>query len=154
MTMMKDIWKSHWLSFLFRLIIGIVFIYASLDKIVYPENFSDQIENYQMLPTSMVNTFAMVLPAMELLTGVCLIIGIATVEATLIMAGMLTIFIIALMYATISGINTDCGCFSSHEGSHPVGWDRVIEDFLLLVCCFHILLYDKTQFLRKLLHLS
>ncbi|MCP4930708.1 MAG: DoxX family membrane protein, partial [Candidatus Marinimicrobia bacterium] len=62
--------------FFFRLIIGIIFIYASIDKISHPAEFAIAIGNYHAVPFGLENMIAMVLPWLELLVGVCLIAGI------------------------------------------------------------------------------
>ncbi|MEA1882775.1 MAG: MauE/DoxX family redox-associated membrane protein, partial [Candidatus Marinimicrobia bacterium] len=59
--------------FFFRLIVGIIFIYASWDKIAHPAEFAKAIGNYHAVPFGLENMMAMVLPWLELLVGICLI---------------------------------------------------------------------------------
>ena len=58
-----------------RLVLGGIFIYASLDKIVHPRAFAEIIYNYQILPGSLINLSAVILPWLELFLGLLLISG-------------------------------------------------------------------------------
>ena len=46
------------LILLFRVILGIIFIYASIDKIIDPLKFSNTIDNYHITPVSLNNLAA------------------------------------------------------------------------------------------------
>ena len=59
-----------------RIVLGIVFIYASYDKILHPAAFAKVIYNYQILPDELINLSAIFLPWLELVIGSLLIIGI------------------------------------------------------------------------------
>ena len=52
-----------------RIVLGFIFIFASIEKIAQPEEFAKAITNYRLLPTPAVNLFAIVLPWVELLAG-------------------------------------------------------------------------------------
>ena len=98
--------------FIFQWIIGLVFIYASLHKIVETQGFAQDIQNYRLLPYSMTHIAAMILPWLEFLAGLFLIINTMVRESTLISAFLLAIFIMALVSALLRGLNIDCGCFT------------------------------------------
>jgi len=68
--------KSMNLPLIFRIILGVVLIYASYGKILDPISFSDNIHNYHFTPTAIENLVALILPWMELIVGVFLIIGV------------------------------------------------------------------------------
>ena len=73
---MNNFLKNKYIIFVSRLILGIVFIYASIDKIIDPVSFSDTIDNYHISPYSLNNLAALIIPWIELLIGICLIFGI------------------------------------------------------------------------------
>ena len=58
-----------------RLVVGAVFVYASLDKIAHPELFARSVMDYRVLPLSLVIPMAILLPWTELLAGALLILG-------------------------------------------------------------------------------
>jgi hypothetical protein len=97
----------------FRIILGIVFIYASIDKIINPADFAEIILSYQILPEIMINPIAVVLPWLELLIGVFLIFHIWMPGSIILVNLMLFIFMSAIISALIRGLNIDCGCFST-----------------------------------------
>ena len=95
-----------------RLILGAVFIYASIDKIQNPVDFAKAINNYHVLPFGLENLMALVLPWLELFVGICLIIGVMVDGATILVVLMNIMFIFAISQALARGISIDCGCFN------------------------------------------
>ena len=91
---MKKILKNQKLILLFRLILGFVFIYASIDKIINPMEFSDNIDNYHITPVFVNNIGALVLPWIELVVGVCLIFNVLFDGAVSITIVLLVWFIL------------------------------------------------------------
>ena len=73
---MKSFLKNRYIPLISRFILGIVFIYASLDKIIDPVSFSDNIDNYHVSPVAINNLVALILPWVELIIGLGLITGI------------------------------------------------------------------------------
>ena len=88
-----------------RLILGGVFIYASLGKISDPAAFATAVGNYHVLPFGLENLMAMVLPWLELIAGVCLIVGIMVDGATIMIIIMNIVFVIAITQALARGIS-------------------------------------------------
>ena len=68
--------SAGWLTLIARLFLGGVFIYASVDKILHPDDFAHAVYNYQILPNGLINLTALVLPWLELLLGICLLTGV------------------------------------------------------------------------------
>ncbi len=123
------------IALLCRVILGIILIYASIDKIVHPAEFAKAIGNYNVLPFGLENLLGIVLPILELLVGTCLVLGIMIDGAAIIAAGMMVVFIIAISQALFRGIDINCGCFKvtvENGGGHQVGIRRIIEDFIYL----------------------
>ena len=122
------------IALLCRVILGIVLIYASIDKIIHPAEFAKAIGNYNVLPFGLENLLGIVLPVLELLVGICLVLGIMIDGSAIIAAGMMVVFIIAISQALFRGIDINCGCFkvTVENGGHQVGIRRIIEDFIYL----------------------
>lgn len=128
-----------------RVILGAVFIYASWDKILHPAGFAKIVENYRILPPFLVNIPAIFIPWIEFLCGVFLIVGIFVGGSSLIIFILLIFFIFALSSATLRGIDTACGCFSTSFETSKVGIERIIEDLVLLIICIYVLVYWKAK---------
>ncbi|HWO57404.1 MAG TPA: MauE/DoxX family redox-associated membrane protein [bacterium] len=136
---MNALLKNEWLSLVFRLIVGAVFVYAALDKIMHPDGFAKAVSNYRILPGSLINLVALFLPWLELLTGAALILGTKVEGASFLISGMLVIFLIAVTATLIRGISIDCGCFTTSSAGRKAGWGLLVQDTLLLLLSLHLL---------------
>ena len=135
---MKKYFKGP-LVILCRLVLGGVFIYASLDKIANPAEFAKAIGNYHVLPFGLENLLALFLPWLELITGILLIAGIMVDGATILIISMNIVFIFAISQALARGISIECGCFSvSTEGGNNIGFQTILRDFVYLIMAFII----------------
>ena len=141
---MKKYFKGP-LVILCRLVLGGVFIYASLDKIANPAEFAKAIGNYHVLPFGLENLLALFLPWLELLTGILIIAGIMVDGATILIISMNIVFIFAISQALARGISIECGCFSvSTEGGSNIGFQTILRDFVYLIMAF-IIFYRKDK---------
>jgi len=117
-----------------RLILGGLFIYAAIPKIMDAQGFAAIIANYKILPDTLVTLPAIILPWAEIITGFFLVVGIFKRTSAVILSLLLLVFIFAIGFNLIRGISFDCGCFSTvatKEGSNPVS--LLIRDLLLLI---------------------
>ena len=117
---------------IFRVILGVIFIYASLDKIAHPEQFARIIYNYKILPPFLINVFAITLPWVELIAGLFLILGIFTESAAFLICLLLMVFVVAISINLFRGIDLNCGCFSTDPAGKKEGANLLIKDFLFL----------------------
>ena len=132
--------NKYWILFL-RYALGVLFIYASLDKILHPLEFARAVENYRLLPPVLVNLMGVVLPWIEVICGLALISGVCSDGAVLIISFLLVIFIVAMGQATFRGIDIGCGCFKVTDEGTKVGWERIGEDLLMLLAALNIIFY-------------
>ena len=102
---------NPWLTIRVQLALGVIFVVAALPKIVDPPSFAHMVYNYRLLPAAAINFFALVLPWLELLTGLCLVLGIWKRTATLITVALLVVFIAGISVNLARGNAIDCGCF-------------------------------------------
>jgi len=119
-----------------------VFIYASRDKIASPAYFAGTIQNYQLLPDSLINLVAIILPWLELICGILLLAGIWHRSAALIISCLMTIFMIAILSVIIRGLDIECGCFGSNTSAN---WTRIVEDVFFLLFSLQIALYPHSR---------
>jgi uncharacterized membrane protein YphA (DoxX/SURF4 family) len=122
-----------------RLVVGGIFIYASLDKLTHPQAFAVAISHYRLVPYPLLHLSAHLLPVVELLIGSALVLGLHRRGAALL-AGVLTvIFMAAITSALIRNLDISCGCFNT-DGGHSVGLDLLWRDGILLLLCLPPLL--------------
>ncbi len=128
---MNNFLSNKYLLFLFRIILGFVFIYAGILKISDPAGFSEIIINYKLLPLLFINFFAITLPWIEVVAGLFLLFGISVKENSFIISIMLVVFIFAIVISLGRGLNIECGCFGTSSGT-KVGIIKLVENIVLL----------------------
>lgn len=130
-----------------RLIIGGLFVYASIHKIADPAAFAVSIRNYLILPPAWSNVCALTLPWIELVAGSLLIVGILTKPSALLTTGMLGVFLGAIIYAYSIGLNIDCGCFSASGSTEgKIEFYHIFRDFSLFLTSLLVLVFDRGHF--------
>jgi len=123
-----------------RIVLGGIFIFASLDKIAHPAEFAKAIGNYHVLPFGLENLLALTLPWLELLAGVALITGVMVDGAAIMVIIMNIVFIFAISQALARGISIECGCFSvTTEGGDNIGLQTILRDIGYLIMGFIVL---------------
>jgi len=140
---MRELIGNKWLVVLFRLIVGITFLYASLDKIVHPDQFARVVYNYKILPGFFINIFAITLPWIELFCGLFLILGLIVESSSLLISLLLISFIIALSVNFLRGVDIACGCFTTDPNAKKEGAWLLIRDLVLLLMSLQILFYNR-----------
>lgn len=110
----KKRWAIHWTL---RLVLGFTFVWASWHKMVNPGEFAKIIYGYGIFPAITINVLAIVLPYVQLVAGICLILGILPRSSLLILNGLLTAFILVIGFNLWRGHVFDCGCFSFNHSS-------------------------------------
>lgn len=128
------------LSIIFRLILGSVFVFAAIDKILDPYTFAADIRNYQILPDMFSNILALILPWIEFFSGLFLIIGLYARGSAFMVASMLVVFIFAISLAMMRGLNIDCGCYHSIGNSNKIGFKKLIEDLIFFIMATYLFL--------------
>jgi len=128
------------LGLIARLILGVIFIYASMDKIAHPAAFAKDIYNYQILPEILINLTALALPWLELILGIFLLVGLFREGSAWIATLLLVVFFGAMVFNLARGLDIHCGCFhTSAQGtdSAPMAW-YVFRDGLFLIPAFYL----------------
>ena len=135
-------WATHpFLALLFRLNLGGLFIYASMNKISYPADFAQTVASYQILPYYLTPLTAIVLPWVELICGILLVAGFRIRSASLAVMFMLLLFILALIWALALDIPIGCGCF--HNVEPPISPKTLARDLVWLGMAVHVYRYDR-----------
>jgi putative oxidoreductase len=106
---------SPWLSARVQFVLAALFVVAGVAKIADPPGFAHEIHNYRLLPDGAVNALALVLPWLEVVSGLALFLGIARRTAALILGVLLVVFIGALGINLARRHPVDCGCFGTSK---------------------------------------
>jgi len=125
--------SSRPLQVLARLVLGGIFIYAGLDKIAHPQEFARIVANYGILPGFLVTLPALVLPWLELIAGFCLVSGLWVRSAAFLLSLLLLVFVLALGFNAMRGVNMNCGCFSTSAADTENAYVLIFRDLLILI---------------------
>lgn len=118
------------LLFANRLLLGGIFMYAAVPKILDPAAFAVAVYNYRLLPDETIGIVAAGLPWIELAGGCMLVAGVRCRSACLVLTVLLGAFTAAMLINTLRGIDVECGCFTADR---MIGWGAVFEDALLTI---------------------
>ncbi len=118
-----------------RLALGGVFAWAAWSKLDDPALFASQVAAYRILPQPLVELVALVLPPLELLSGIMLVATKWSREAAFAMLAMLAVFTIALAQAAVRGLDIACGCFADEAADRGAMALAVamVRDLLMMV---------------------
>lgn len=133
--------RWDWLHILLRVFLGMIFIYASWDKLFNPEAFAGMVYNYKILPPFMVNLVTIILPWIEMFCGLLLIAGLLTRGSALTINCLLLIFILALGFNLYRGLDISCGCFTTSPEAEKITLLTLMRDATLLIPGLWILIY-------------
>src|SRR5437870_1808898 len=100
-------------SFVWRIvdmIVGGIFTYAGALKILDPTGFANDIDNYKILPWTIVVGLAFYLPWLESVCRLALIFRFLYRGRLSILAALTTVFIVATVAAKLRGLDITCGC--------------------------------------------
>jgi putative oxidoreductase len=121
----------------FRLVLGGLFVYAGAVKVLDPLDFAQNIRNYDLVGQSLSFIAAVVLPWLEILSGLFLIAGVWKRGAAVVISGLLVFFIVLTVVTMIRGLDVDCGCFGAL--SRKAGLSVILEDLAMLALGLAIL---------------
>ena len=123
-----------------RVLLGLVFVWASWDKIFNPQAFAGIIENYKILPDILIWPVAVILPWLEIISGALLISGYMVRGSAFIINVLTLTFIIALTCNLYRGIDITCGCFSLLARSSNT-YMLLIRDIVILITGIWVLFF-------------
>jgi len=125
--------SARWFYLAVRLGVGSTFIYAGAVKISDPLQFADNIASFRLLPNDLINPFALSLPMFEIIAGALLAAGFLRRPASLGIAILSVILVVAVGSALGRGLTIDCGCFGTSAPSRASMWLDLSRDVALAV---------------------
>jgi putative oxidoreductase len=108
---MKFVWR------ILDLIVGGIFIYAGVLKVIDPVQFGLDIDNYKTIPWFISVRLAFYLPWLEIFCGLALVFGFLYRGGLSILTALTLVFIGATIAAKARGLDITCGCFG-HASQH------------------------------------
>ncbi len=141
---LNELLGSNALLTALRIIMGIVFVAASCDKLLFPEVFAAKAAEYKLIPELLLPVTAVAIPWVEFICGLLLTLNVFSRSTALILAVTLAGFIFGMAYDLSSGLAHDCGCFSFLEES--IGAGAIIRDVFFIALLLPIIIYGENKF--------
>jgi len=140
----QKVLQNGWLELVSRWILGLTFIYASYNKILFPADFAKIIYGYDLFPHALINLIAIILPFLELVAALALISGVYPRSAVSIINVLLAAFITLLSINLIRGHEFNCGCFALQNSDNNVSSQTTImRDFIYLALGLQVFFYNR-----------
>ncbi len=147
--MSKNIFSNEKLLLALRIIMGGIFILASVDKIMNPSMFSMILREYKLIPGIFIPLVAVTLPWVEFFTGIFMIANIFAQSCALIMIGLNIGYIIGIVLNLIWGLVHECGCFTIFGLNEPIGGFSIARDAVFILLFLPLLIYGTNEIKLK-----
>jgi len=95
---------------------------------------------------------AIIVPPLEFIAGIFLMFGLFRKGSSLVIIGLLAVFLIALVQAYARGLDIDCGCFGSNSAEKTTSADiliRIFQDILLLAGAIIIFKFSRSKYYKN-----
>jgi uncharacterized membrane protein YphA (DoxX/SURF4 family) len=132
-------------QFLCRIILGGLFIYASLDKIAQPQDFARIIHDYRLLPDFLIYWAALFLPWFEMICGLLLVSGFMVRTPSILLGVLLMVFMAALSFNALRGLDISCGCFTVSDDGQGSLMGYVLRDMLFLIPALILIFFHQEK---------
>ncbi|HVN47254.1 MAG TPA: MauE/DoxX family redox-associated membrane protein [Bacteroidota bacterium] len=149
MRIIKIFFAHPLLILLLRVLLGSIFIVSGLDKIADMNAFVHSILNYQLIGSHLAVVVTTILPWIEILCGVGLILGIYPRASAIIITVLLVIFTILVVSALVRGLDISCGCFTQDSSAAKIGWQKIIENILMIAAGIRLMFVQDWKFAMK-----
>ena len=113
------------------IIIGGLFVYAGVVKVLDPAEFARDIDNYKMLPWQINVASGLYLPWVEILCGLALIARVLYRGGVFILTALMALFIVITIVAKARGLDISCGCFGHASKYLSFTWHLALDLVLL-----------------------
>ena len=114
-----------------QILIGFLFAWSGLAKLGDIQTFADQIHNFRIMPVAFEHLVAMTLPWIELVASLSLVLGIRARSAAVLVTLLLAAFTLGVIQAMIRGLDFECGCFGTADGT-TVGFQKIGQNLVML----------------------
>ncbi len=131
---------KQWLGLVARLVTGGGWLVAGALKLPEPAESVRAVRAYDLLPESIVPTVGHLLPVLEVVVGLCLVLGVLTRAIGVVSALLFLAFVVGIASAWARGLEIECGCFGGGGTRAGASSEYPLEiardaGLLLLSCC-------------------
>jgi uncharacterized membrane protein YphA (DoxX/SURF4 family) len=114
-----------------QIALGVLFAAAALAKLGDLGTFATQVHNFRVVPVATENLLALTLPWIELIAALALILNVRARAGAVVITAMLAVFTVGVVVAMSRGLDIECGCFGTLDGTR-VGLGKVAQNVAML----------------------
>lgn len=144
-----DVW-SRWVGLIARFGLAAILLTSGVLKAADPVQTTVAVGAYQLLPDSLVQSFAYALPFVEIALGFMLLAGVGVRVASVAAAVLLAVLIAAVASAWARGLSIDCGCFGGGGPVPDASWrdyaGEILRDVGFLALALWLVRHPRTPF--------
>ena len=130
------------IALMLRVALGGLFVWTGWEKAREPITFLNNIRSFHILPDPYAAWVAMGLPWLEIFAGAALVLGVCVEGGLAMIAGMLAVFLWAIIYSLQRGLDINCGCFGGADGTSDFR-ELITRDVTLLVVALGLLIHRR-----------
>lgn len=124
---------KNYFGLLARLLLGGVFLWAGIAKLMDPLSFADAVRNFRIVGDPIAPGVALFLPWLEIFAAISVLWGRTARAGATILLGCVCVFCAALILAWMRGLDISCGCFGGTGAvNYPV---RLLQNAVLVALC-------------------
>lgn len=129
--MVKEFNKYYIIMF-FKIIIGIIFIFSGLTKLIDTNRFSEALINFKLLNENLIDIVKYIIPVVEIMLGTIIIFNFNSGLPALISSLLLSFFTALIVAKLFEGEEISCGCFGVFS-SPKLDILAVVRNILLIL---------------------
>ncbi|GBC80862.1 MAG: MauE/DoxX family redox-associated membrane protein [Acidobacteriota bacterium] len=134
--------RNPWVHRVLAWVLGGIFLYAAVPKVLDPRPLLTIIWGYRILPAGPINLVAIYMPWLELFVGLGLLTGFLRRGAAFWAFFLLSLFEVALLVNAFRGVNVACGCFSQSAEDVHNAWFLVLRDLPMWLAAGVLLFFE------------
>ena len=124
------------IALVLRICLGALLLYTGGEKLFRLDDFTRDVANYRMVLPPWDGVIAYTLPCLEIVTGLCLLLGLLVRGALVVATWMTGAFMVATGQAWYFGFDINCGCFGSSDQPTVMPYHMALLAGILLVIGF------------------
>lgn len=137
-----------------RFVLGTIFLLAGCAKLPRRGEFEQVVRRYELVPPRTATAISKWLPSVEIGSGCCLLLGIATVPVAALLVCLLVVFAAAVSVNLLRGREISCGCHALGAPSE-ITWSTVGRNIVLIAMALLVALASPIGFeLLPVVHVS
>lgn len=120
-----------------RIVLGGIFIVAGFAKLLDGRDFLDTVQRLGFVPVGLMLPSMTLIVQCEIWLGLALVVGFRTRMVAALLSGLISVFVLVIVFALLRGTVVKCGCFGPLD-SEQIGIGLIIRDMLIMGGCLWI----------------